>query len=276
MRNLFTFLWRNHVFFLFILLEVISGLLIVNNHNFQHSVVINHLSEFSGSLHQSVSNINDYFHLKEANRKLAEENARLRALLPTSMIIKDTNSFLKKDTIYKQQYTFTAAKVISNSVTGRNNYIMLNKGTSDGIKADMAVIAPNGIVGIISKVSSNFSWVISVLHKQTKISAKIKKNGFVGTIVWDGTDYKTGHLKDIPANVLIAKGDTVITSGYSHIFPQGIMVGLIKDYKVDKGYNFYDIEITFSQDYNKLSYVYIVTNFMKEEQNTLQKFTVDE
>jgi rod shape-determining protein MreC len=153
---------------------------------------------------------------------------------------------------------------------------MLNKGSNDGLTPDMAVISPDGIVGIVSRVSPHFSWVISVLHKQTKISCKIKKNNFVGTLAWDGVNYHYAQLKDIPANVLLAKGDTVITSGYSGIFPQGIKIGTIMEFKVDKGYNFYDISIRLSQDMNKLAWVYVVTDFFKEEKDTLQRFVVDE
>jgi rod shape-determining protein MreC len=276
MRYLFAFLLRNHFYFLFLVLEVISIWLLAENSFYQHSKVVNGVSEITGSLQRSVNNISQYLHLKEANKSLAEENARLRSQLLSSYLIRDTAHFEKIDTARKQHYHYLQARIISNSVTGRNNYIMLDKGSKQGIKPDMAVIAPNGVVGIVSKVSENFSWVISILHKQSKISARIRKNGFVGTVTWDGMFYSVGKLQFIPANGQVAKGDTVVTSGYSHIFPPNLMIGTIRKFNVDKGNNFYNIDITFSQDYNKLYYVYVVTDFLRDEKVMLERFKVDE
>ncbi|MHC1708744.1 MAG: rod shape-determining protein MreC [Bacteroidales bacterium] len=276
MRYLFAFLLRNHFIFLFLLLEVISLLLVVENSYYQHSKVVNGVSEITGSIQNSVNNVSQYLSLREANRSLAEENARLRSQLMASYLITDTSTFEKIDTTLKQHYHFFEAKVISNSVTSRNNYLMLNKGSRHGIKPDMAVIAPNGIVGIVSKVSENFSWVISVLHKQSKISARIRKNGFVGTLTWDGLHYHHGKLQFIPANGQIENGDTVVTSGYSHIFPPNLMIGTIHRFSVDKENNFYNIDLTFSQDYNNLSFVYVITDFYRDEKVLLERFKVDE
>lgn len=276
MRYLFAFLLRNHFIFLFLVLEVVSIILVVENTYYQHSKIIKGTSEITGSIQNSVNNIHQYLHLKESNKALAEENARLRAQLMSSYLLTDTATFSKVDTALKQQYHYLEAKVISNSVTSRNNYLMLDKGSKHGIKPDMAVIAPDGVVGIVSKVSENFSWVISILHKQSKISARIRKNGFVGTVTWDGLNYFHGKLQYIPANGQIAKGDTVVTSGYSHIFPPNMMIGTIRNFSVDKGNNFYNIDINFSQDYNKLSFVYVVTDFYRDEKIMLERFKVDE
>jgi rod shape-determining protein MreC len=276
MRYFFAFLLRNVYYILFIILEVIAGFLIARNQQYQSSVIFNASTEFTGGINKRFNSISQYFGLRTANEALAAENAMLRAKLRESMRVTDTTHFTLKDTLLKQEYSYTPATVIHNSVNGRNNYLMLNKGSNDGLTPDMAVISPNGIVGIVSRVSPHFSWVISVLHKQTKISCKIKKNNFVGTLAWDGVNYHYAQLKDIPANVLLAKGDTVITSGYSGIFPQGIKIGTIMEFKVDKGYNFYDISIRLSQDMNKLAWVYVVTDFFKEEKDTLQRFVVDE
>ncbi|MEI6576423.1 MAG: rod shape-determining protein MreC [Bacteroidota bacterium] len=276
MRYFFAFLIKNAYYFLFIILEVIAGILIVRNYQYQSSVIFNASTELTGGINNRFNSISQYFGLRKANEALAIENALLRAKLKESMLSRDTSRFAKIDTLLKQEYTYTAAKVIHNSVSGRNNYLMLNKGSVDGLHSDMAVISPEGVVGIVSKVSAHFAWVISVLHKQTKLSCKIKKNGFVGTLVWDGMNYHNATLKDIPANVLIAKGDTIITSGYSSIFPQGIKIGTIKEFVVDKGYNFYEISVNLSQDMNKLAWVYVVTDYFKEEKSTLEKFVVDE
>ncbi len=270
MRNLFSFLFKNYFFFLFLFLEVIATVLIVNNNYYQRSIVLNATNEFTGSVKSAFSNITDYFSLKKANIILSEENAILHTLTEKSYIITDRNTYLIDDTVYKQQYTYEGAGIISNSVNKRNNYLMLNKGAADGIDKDMAVISPKGVVGIIRDVSKNFSSVISVLHKDTKISAKIKKNNYIGTLIWKGMDYHTANLLDIPNHVKLTAGDTIITSGFSHIFPEGIMIGVIKNYTIQQGENFYTIKLDFLEDYNKLNYVYIVNNLMKNEQLQLE------
>lgn len=276
MRNLFSFLLKNYFFFLFLFLEIIATVLIVNNNYFQRSVVINATNEFTGSVKSIFSNVTEYFFLKQTNKILSEENSILHALTEKSYIITDRSTYLIDDTVYKQQYTYVGAGIISNSIHKRNNYLMLNKGVADGVNKDMAVISPKGIVGIIRDVSKNFSSVISVLHKDAKISAKIKKNNYIGTLIWKGVDYRTAYLMDIPTHVKLTLGDTIITSGFSHIFPEGIMIGVINNYTILQGENFYTIKLEFSEDYNSLSYVYIVNNLMKNEQIQLEKESRDE
>ncbi|MCD4681503.1 MAG: rod shape-determining protein MreC [Bacteroidales bacterium] len=276
MRNLFSFLLKNYFFFLFLFLEIIATVLIVNNNYFQRSVVINATNEFTGSVKSIFSNVTEYFFLKQTNKILSEENSILHALTEKSYIITDRSTYLIDDTVYKQQYTYVGAGIISNSIHKRNNYLMLNKGVADGVNKDMAVISPKGIVGIIRDVSKNFSSVISVLHKDAKISAKIKKNNYIGTMIWKGIDYRTAYLMDIPTHVKLTMGDTIITSGFSHIFPEGIMIGVINNYTILQGENFYTIKLKFSEDYNSLSYVYIVNNLMKNEQIKLETESQDE
>ncbi len=276
MRNLLTFLLKHHFFFLFIFLEAIALLLIVNNNYYQHTTLINSTNQFTGSVLNTFNNICEYLHLKETNRILSEENAKLHSISSNSYIKTDTNTFFKKDILYKQQYQYIAAKVISNSTNKQNNYLMLNKGAVHGIDRDMGVVCPKGIVGIIKETSNNFSSVISMLHKDAKISAKIKKNNQLGTVEWNGKNFRIGVLNYIPAYVKISKGDTVITSGFSHIFPEGILIGTILDYKIDSGGNFYKIKIKFTVDYNKIYYVYIIKNLMKKQQLKLEKTTYNE
>jgi len=163
-----------------------------------------------------------------------------------------------------------------NTTNKRNNYLTLNKGSNQGIAKDMGVITSTGIVGIVKEVSANFSSVISVLHKETKISAKVKKNGHLGTVIWTGGDYSNGELIDIPTHVKPVIGDTIITSGYSTSFPEGIMIGTISDFKIVKGDNFYTITIKFSTDFNNISYAYVIRNIMKDELDKLNKNQTDD
>ncbi|MGD0709892.1 MAG: rod shape-determining protein MreC [Bacteroidales bacterium] len=271
MRNIGQFLLRQNFFFIFLLLEVISFILLVQNNIYQRSSFINSTNTFTGSILATINNVSQYFSLKDANHKLAEENVRLLNESKKYYMMTDEQVFLYKDTLYRQQYEFISAKVIGNTTNKRNNYLTLNKGSRQGIQKDMGVITSNGIVGIVKEVSPNFSSVISVLHKDTKISAKVKKNGHLGTVNWSGGDYRYGELIDIPTHVKPILGDTVITSGYSSSFPEGIMIGIISDFRIEKGDNFYTITIKFSTDFNNISYAYVIRNIMKDELNRLTK-----
>lgn len=269
MRNLIIFIGKHHFVLLFIILEIIAFSLIINNSYYQQTVFLNATNSITGKIYKTVDDITSYFSLKKTNQLLAEENAKLRTVTPGSYIKTTDSVFVNNDTLYRQQYMFIEAKVIKNSYNKRNNYLMLNKGYGQGVKKDMAVITSNGIVGIVNEVSRNFSSVMSVLHKDTKISAMVKKNQYKGTVVWEENDYKTGNLNDIEPHVKIAVGDTIVTSGNSHIFPEGIMIGTIKRFTMKPGDNFYLIKLNFSTDFNRLEYVYIVKNFYREEQEKL-------
>ena len=271
MRNFFHFLWQQYFFFLFIFLEIIALLLIVQNNYYQRSGFINSTNHLSGNILAYVDDVVEYFSLKEANHKLAEENARLHTESKRFFFKTDSKIFYKQDTLYRQQYKFISAKVIYNSTNKRNNYITLNKGSNHGIKKGMGVMTVSGILGYVDEVSSNFSSVISVLHKNTKVVARIKKNRQIGTVVWNGGNYRQGELIQIPTHVKLTLGDTIITSGYSQIFPEGILIGTISDFSIEKGDNFYTISIRFSTDYNSLSYAYVIENIMKDEIDKLQK-----
>ena len=271
MRNFFNFLLRQHFFFLFLILEVISFILIVQNNFYQRSSFINTTNNVSGNILTSMNNISDYFSLKEANRSISEENARLLTESKKYYSKVDNRIYFNNDTIFKQQYEFASAKIIRNSTTKRNNFLTLDKGSTQGIEPGMGVMTSNGVVGIVKEVSPNFSSVISVLNKESKISAKVKKDGQIGTVTWKGGDYRFGQLIDIPTHVKLTPGDTIITSGFSNSFPEGIMIGTIVNYRIEKGDNFYTITIKFSTDFNSISYAYIVKNIMKNELDKLNK-----
>jgi len=276
MRNILVFIIRYHFLLLFVLLEFFSISLLVNSTYYQSSVILKAGSRLTGSFYTSVSNTTDYFKLATTNEHLANENALLRQMKGVSFLRNDTASFWVNDTLYRQQYKYIVSKVVLNTVGKRNNYIMLDKGSRSGIKKDMAVITSNGIVGTVVNVSENFCWVMSMLNKQTRISGRILKNDQMGTIIWNGIDHLYGTLTDIPAHVKIAKGDTIVSSGFSYIFPAGIMIGTITDFRVEQGDHFYTIPFKFSVDFNALQYVYVVNNLMKDEQESLEKSTEGE
>jgi len=273
MRNLIAFIIRYNFLLLFLLFESLALVLLVNSTYYQRSVIQTAGNSISGRFYSSVSNISEYLKLRRTNELLAMENSMLRQMKSVSYLKTDTNSFWVDDTLYKQRYQYIVARVINNTVGKRNNYIMLNKGKRHGIDKDMAVITSNGVVGTVVNASENFSWVMSVLNKQTRISARIVKNNQMGTVVWTGMDHRIGTLTDIPAHVKITKGDTITTSGFSYIFPANLMLGTIEDFRVEHGEHFYVIPFRFSVDFNSLDYVYVVRNLMKKEQEQLEKST---
>ncbi len=276
MRNLIAFLWKNYFFFLFIILEVIAFSLIVNNNYYQRRVVYNSTNDFTGGLLEKIDTFSEYLTLKNANKILAEENARFFNMLPSTYIKSDTSRFFINDTIYNRHYNYISAKVISNSINRRNNYLKINKGSAHGLMADMAILSPDGVVGQIIEVSENFSSVMSILNSNTRISAKLKKNNQVGSLFWDGKNYRFGKLVDIPSHVEFNIGDTIVTSGFSYIYPEGQIIGVVKDFRIKTGDNFYNIDVQFAVDYNNIFYIYAVKNLMREELLDLEKSEIKE
>ena len=276
MRSLFQFLWRYNFFLLFLAMESLSFFLIVRNSNFHHASYINSTNAAAAKINGTVSSITEYINLAKANEALSRENAALHTLLPGSFYIDSVLKQLVTDTLHKQQYTFVTAKVINNSVNRRNNYLTLNKGSLQGIKPEMGVVCAQGIVGIVKDTSSHFASVLSLLHKDARISAMLKKSGYIGSLVWDGYDFRHAVLNDIALHVKLAMGDTIVTSSFSSIFPEGIMIGVVEKFETKEGDKFYTIDVRLSTDFSNLSSVYIVENLMKGEQQSLEEKQTDD
>ncbi len=273
MRSLVSFLWKNNISFLFLFLEVLAFYLIIANSKFHNTYFFNSSNFITGNIYQSFNNVTDYINLKESNELLTIENARLLSQ-SASAFTENRSPFIQvTDTIYKQKYIYKQAKVINNSISRRNNFITLDKGSNHGIKPLMGVIAPDGIVGIVKDVSGNFCSVLSLLNKNTTISSKLKNSGYLGSVSWEGGNPSSATMSDVPKHARMNIGDTVITSGASAIFPENVMVGVIKDISLKEGNNFFNIELSLSTDFGKLSYVYIIDNLMKEEQYKLEEKT---
>jgi rod shape-determining protein MreC len=272
MRNLLRFIINSQFTLLFLLIEIISLTLVIRSNNYQQSRYINFAQNINGYFSEKIENFVQYFSLKEQNSQLLVENIELKSeleLLKQSIYLRNKQRIQLRDTSNKQQYTYIIARIINNSVTRQYNFITLDKGSMDGIAPDMAVISPNGVVGKVESVTNHYSLIMSLLNRNLKISAKIKKNNYFGSFEWTGISYRTGSLNEIPLHVNIAKGDTIVTTGYSAIFPAGIIVGYITDFSVHAG-NFYRINVRISNDFKNLYTVYILTNHQKEEQQLLE------
>jgi rod shape-determining protein MreC len=242
----------------------------VQHNGYQGSRVLNSSNEVVAGVYQSAANTKEYFSLRQENEKLANENAILRNLLRSNYATIPLKVYTRNDTLYKQQYSYTSAKVVNSSVNKRRNFLTLNAGIDKGLRQDMAVMTSDGIVGIISNVSENFSSAMSLLHKDVRVNCQLKKDGSYGPLVWDGVDYRFCQLNDIPTHSKITKGDTVVTSELSGIFPEGLMVGTVESYERRPNESFYTAQVRLSADLKKANHVYVITNRFKNERDSLE------
>ncbi len=272
MRNLWIFISRYNAFFLFIIFFTTGLYLTVKNNSYQRSVTLNSTNEVVGTAYERLNVFKRYLNLGMVNDSLAAENAKLKSKLLSLTTVDTAKDVKVVDTLTNQDYTYLAAKVIKNSITLRNNIMTINKGSVDGIKAGMAVIAPQkGVVGFIRDVSEHLATIQSLLHKDTKISVTLKKNNALGSLVWgDGNfDVKKAFIKEVPNHIKMYVGDTVVTSGFAS-FPKGILVGRISKPNVATNDNFLSGELNLFTDFSTLQYVYVVKYKKAEEQKALE------
>jgi len=270
MKNLFAFFIKHNFIFVFLFLQVICVWLMVQNNGFQGSHVLNSSNTAVANVYETAANTREYFSLKQENEKLALENSVLRNFLKTNYAVLPLQEFTKRDTIYKLQYSYINAKVVNSSVNKRRNFLTLNIGSEQGIKQDMGVMTSDGIVGVVTDVSRNFSSAMSLLHKDMKVNCQLKKDGSYGPLGWDGADYRFCQLIDIPTHAKIKQGDTVITSEFSRIFPEGIIVGTIESYERRRNESYYTVQVKLSADLKKVNHVYVIRNKFKNERDSLE------
>lgn len=272
MQRIINFLIRNKNFLLFLLLFGISLFLTANSRSYQGNRLASSANELSGGLFSVTSNARSYFHLKEENKVLQEENTRLRLMLQIedSIIPPGMSSGLNSS------YRFIPGRVINNHYNRSRNYVTLDVGSQDSVRIDMGVISSKGVVGIVSTTSSGYASVQSVLNINSQINAKLKKSGHFGTLTWDTRDPNLVQLIEIPRLAPVAIGDTVVTGGRSTIFPEGIMIGTVEELKRDGDGDFYDLQVRLFTDMTSLSAAYVVINLDAEEINQLEEDTQDE
>lgn len=272
MRNLWIFVSRYNAFFLFIIFFLIGIYLTVKNNSYQRSVTLNSSNEVVGNAYERLNIFKRYLNLGMVNDSLAAENAKLKGQLLAITTVDTAKDVKIVDTLTDQQYTYLAAKVVKNSVTLRNNIMTINKGSLDGIKNGMAVIAPQrGVVGLIRDVSEHLATIQSLLHKDTRISVTLKKNHALGSLVWgEGNfDIRKAFIKEVPNHIKMYVGDSVVTSGYGS-FPAGIFVGRVIKPNVATNDNFLSGELNLATDFSTLQYVYVIKDKKAEEQKALE------
>jgi rod shape-determining protein MreC len=268
MRNLLRFLIRYYPIILFLIFEILAIVFISRSSSF-HNASIYRIKHFVlGSIERKIDNFTSYLSLVEENKSLAEENVKLYNSLPGSYF-NPSNRF-KPDTSDDKKFVFLGARVINNSTNKQYNFLILNKGRNQGIEPEMAVISDHGLVGIVKETSDNFSSVISVLNREFFPNAMIKRNRYFGYIEWKGQRYDRVVLKEIPLHVNVRVGDTIVTSGHSAIFPEGILIGTVESFRPEEGI-FYEITVNLSTDFKNLTDVILIKNLMKEEQLKLEE-----
>ena len=271
MEALFAFIKRYNYVFVFLLLEIFSIVFITQNSNYQGSKIVQAGNAVAGRCYGTMSLIRDYFGLRKENERLAAENAELRARLESSYISYNLREFVHEDTVYKQRYSYTEARVVKNSWNQTNNYIMINKGRLQGVHLDQAVISPQGIVGVVVNTTDNFATVMPVLHSNSRNSVRINRINTNGSLLWRGGDFRFATLVDIPTTHTLKTNDTIVTSGMANDFPEGVMVGFVDKVMTERGSGFYTIKVRLATEFNKLDHVYIIDNRFKAEQDSLKK-----
>lgn len=280
MRNLIDFLLKNSSWFVFIFLELICFYFIFNSNSYQRSIYLNSSNEIVGRVYSISGGINSYFGLSQQNKDLLEKNALLQnEVYRLKEFIHDNNSdsirinaFLA-DSLGRSKannYEYIIAQVINNSVTQAQNYITINKGTNDGIKEDVGVISEQGIVGLVRAVSSNFAVIQPVLNPNSRFSCKVLNSNTPGTLIWEGGDPRYANLVDYPKFEKVAKGDTIVTSGFSGVFPEGIFVGVVDGIGSQTDDNFFSLKVRLSTDFSSIKDVLIIRNRLIEEQKKLE------
>jgi rod shape-determining protein MreC len=278
MRNIFLFIRRYFHFISLLLLQGYCIYLIVHYNTWHNAVASAFMNEVTGKVNTQFNKVDTYLRLKKTNEQLAKDNERLRNILKEDFDRVDTATKFVTDSIpydtlgNRRKWLYLSAKVVSNSVSAQNNFIVLGRGSAHQLKKDDGVIDPNnGVIGIVTDVSENFAVVMSLLHKDSKISAKLKNGGDAGQVTWDGKDPNRLSLIDIRKSAKCAKGDTVYTSGFTATFPYGLMIGTIDEVLSDKSTNNYIIRLKSSANFFNLQYAYAIENFQKDEINRLLK-----
>ncbi len=274
MRNLIEFLAKYNHWFVFILLEVISFVLLFQYNSYQGSVWFSSANVVTGKIYEWNSEIEAFFSLSQVNKELTQRNTYLEQqvkILSDSLTSKSKDStFLHRTQLeLLRNYRLIQAKVVSNSISKSNNFLTLDKGTVDGVKKDMGVVSGNGVVGIVYMTSAHYSIVIPVLNVKSNISCGIQHRGYFGYLHWSGGSCKLAYVDDIPRHAHFRLGENIVTSGYSSVFPSGVLVGkILHVYNSADGLS-YRLQIVLATDFGNLRDVCIVDNSVMQERMDL-------
>lgn len=276
MRNIFLFIRRYLYFISFLLLQVTAILLLSNASKTHESFLASYSNEITGRINKKYSGFTEYFSLKEINQQLTLENSQLRQQLAMNFVSQDSSKINKIDTLVKdslgknRKYIYLPAKVVGNTYTLQTNFITIERGRLQGVKKGMAAVGPNGIVGVVTEVGDHFSKIMSLIHRNSKVSAMLKKDNNAGSIEWDGADPSFLILRNVSKSAKILKGDTVVTSTYSANFPSQLLVGTVAEIVTESSSNFNSLKIKTATNFYSLQFVYLIENLRYTEQVQLE------
>lgn len=279
MRNLLNFLIKYSSWFLLVFYIVLSALLLFSNNAYQQSVYLTSANSVSSAVYGTATNITDYFNLRSINNSLRENNARLsNEVLNLKAQLAEYRTILG-DTAGKghsPRFSYVAATVLNNSLRMPRNYFTINKGTDDGITTGMGVVDHQGVVGIVNVAGKHTARVISLLNESQHFSVKIKDTPYVGTLTWHGNDPRIAYMEEVPQHVKYHTGDTIVTSGFSTTFPEGIAVGTVMNRVKMPDDNFYVIKVRLASDFKTMSAVRVIKDTYKNELDSLRQFDLNE
>ena len=274
MNQIIQFFMRSRDFFVFLALFLCAIGLVFNSNYYPQSAYINSANAVSGRLYSFTDYWAQYFSLRGQNETLTEENRVLRSQLLRmeqqirNISLVDSVSFPTTDSL---KYKVLKANVIKNSFRLKNNYLTIDKGTKDGVKQDMGVLSPQGVVGIIENTSERFATVQSVLNTRSALNAMVKRTQHFGSLRWDTREVNKVQLLEVPNIAPIQNGDTIVTGGMSNIFPKGIPIGRIVHFEKSKKDNTYIIDVKLFADMSNLEYVYIIEDRDRVAVSDLEK-----
>lgn len=278
MRKLLDFLVRKRYWFLFILLEIVSVVLIYRNNAYQRSVIFSSCNIVTGYIASVSGSVMSYLDLRQANRELLDRNGQLEMevlRLREAIAAMEADSTLfagfAPDSTEQFRYKTITAQVVSKSITQLSNYMLINKGAVDGVKVDCGVVSPQGVVGVVCVVSEHFAVVLPLLNPKSRLSCKVLRSNHFGSLVWDGRDVEYANLEELPRHVDFQKGDTIVTSGFSDLFPAGIVVGTVEDFRKQHDDNFYSLRVKLATDFRSIANVRVIVNFDQEERRNIMR-----
>lgn len=267
MRNLLNFLVRYRAWIVFIIYVVLSCVLLFNRNPYQRHVYLTSASTVTASVYDASHAVTGYFHLRDINEDLQLRNAQLESeVIALRQLVDDLDLELQQygDTVALapslRKFDFILASVINNSISSPYNYITISKGEADGVKPEMGVVDQNGVVGVVNVTGKHYSRIISLLNPDFRLSCKVKGSDVFGSLVWDGENPSEAVLEELPKHTVYETGDTVVTSGYSAVFPEGIPVGVITETDRDADDNFVKLRIKLFTDFSQLSTVRLVVS----------------
>jgi rod shape-determining protein MreC len=278
-RNVFVFIRTYFNFLFFLVLQIVSLSFLFHYNRFHEAAFMNVAGEITGTLNERYNNVSYYFQLKKTNEILVRENQRLNQLLRANYegpdsVKKNVIDTLSVDSTRKLiKYVYLEAKVVDNSTNSLTNFMTIHRGAGQEVRPNMGVVSAQGIVGTVVNVSENYASVMSLLHRQYAVVVKLKNSGERGTVEWDGLNPLYVTLKNIPKSAKVAKGDSVVTSQTSSLFPPGILVGTVAEFIDDRSSNFYTLKLRTATNFFSVEYVYVIKNTQYEEQRKLEDST---